>query len=288
MSKQQFEQNPKLPPKRGRPVDAQKDRVTFHINVDTRTQIEKLIPEWGKSLSMVVRKLVNLGLEVVSLSNKGITPRSGNLEDWLASYTSLGTELTVACETLNLSVPKSGQVAIWLLDKMAFGSNDPHVISEEVDTTPNLLERIRLGRQIQTFSVKQGVELPQNEEFLTWLEQCYVDAFIGQEFVATCQTLGLQPPQKGKIEEWLLSKMEKQAQLEKGGVLEANSTAELHSTEDNLHGVNSQPFLEYLLTLDKIPTEEEQVLIASRFGLEQVLIEKLISRMRFDEKESNK
>jgi len=40
MSKQQFEQNPKLPPKRGRPVDVQKDRVTFHINVDTRTQIE--------------------------------------------------------------------------------------------------------------------------------------------------------------------------------------------------------------------------------------------------------
>ena len=91
MSKQQFEQNPKLPPKRGRPVDIQKDRVTFHINVDIRTQIEKLIPEWGKSLSMVVRKLVNLGLEVVSLSNKGITPRSGNLEEWLASYTSLGT-----------------------------------------------------------------------------------------------------------------------------------------------------------------------------------------------------
>lgn len=284
MSKQQFEQNPKLPPKRGRPVDMQKDRVTFHINVDTRTQIEKLIPEWGKSLSMVVRKLVNLGLEVVSLSNKGITPRSGNLEDWLASYTSLGTELTVACETLNLSVPKSGQVAIWLLDKMAFGSNDPHVISEEVDTTPNLLERIRLGRQIQAFSVKQGVELPQNEKFLTWLEQFYVDALIGQEFVATCQTLGLKPPQKGKIEEWLLSKMEQQVQLEKACVLEANPRAELQSTEDNLHEVNSQPFLEYLLTLDKIPTEEEQVLIASRFGLEQVLIKKLIYRMKFDEK----
>lgn len=281
MSKQQFEQNPKLPPKRGRPVDMQKDRVTFHINVDTRTQIEKLIPEWGKSLSMVVRKLVNLGLEVVSLSNKGITPRSGNLEDWLASYTSLGTELTVACETLNLSVPKSGQVAIWLLDKMAFGSNDPHVISEELNTTPNLLERIRLGRQIQTFSVKQGVELPQNEEFLTWLEQLYDNALIGQEFVAICQTLGLQPPQKGKIEEWLLSKMEKQAQLEKGCVLEANSTAELQSTEDNLLGVNSQPFLEYLLTLDKMPTEEEQVLIASRFSVEQALIKKLISRLKF-------
>ena len=283
MSKQQFEQNPKLPPKRGRPVDMQKDRVTFHINVDTRTQIEKLIPEWGKSLSMVVRKLVDLGLEVVSLSNKGITPRSGNLEEWLASYTSLGTELTIACETLNLSVPKSGQVAIWLLDKMAFGSNDPHVISEELDTTPNLLERIRLGKQVQTFSFKQGVELPQNEEFLTWLEQLYGEALIGQEFVTTCQTLGLKPPQNGEIEEWLLSKMGQQAQLEKGCVLEADSTAQSQSTEDDLFGVNSQPFLEYLLTLDKMPTEEEQVLIASRFAVGQTLVKKLISRMKFSE-----
>jgi hypothetical protein len=284
MSKQQFEQNPKLPPKRGRPVDVQKDRVTFHINVDTRTQIEKLIPEWGKSLSMVVRKLVNLGLEVVSLSNKGTTPRSGNLEDWLASYTSLGTELTIACETLNLSVPKSGQVAIWLLDKIAFGSNDPHVISEEVDATPNLLERIRLGKQIQNFSVKQRVELPRNEEFLTWLEQFYVDALIGQEFAATCQTFGLQPPQKGKIEEWLLSKMGKHAQLEQSGVLHADSTEESHFTEDDSDGANSQPFLEYLLTLDTMPTEEEQLLIVRRFGIESILLKKLIFRMRFDEK----
>ncbi|AFY57374.1 hypothetical protein Riv7116_4967 [Rivularia sp. PCC 7116] len=284
MSKQQFEQNPKLPPKRGRPVDMQKDRVTFHINVDTRTQIEKLIPEWGKSLSMVVRKLVNLGLEVVSLSNKGITPRSGNLEDWLASYTSLGTELTIACETLNLSVPKSGQVAIWLLDKMAFGSNDPHVISEELNTTPNLLERIRLGKQVQTFSFKQGLELPQNEEFLTWLEQLYDNALIGQEFVTTCQTLGLQPPQKGEIEEWLLLKMGQHPQLEQSNVAEADSTAQSQSTEDDLLGVNSQPFLEYLLTLDKMPTEEEQFLIASRFGVESTHLTKLISRMMFEEK----
>lgn len=283
MSKQQFEQNPKLPPKRGRPVDTQKDRVTFHINIDTRTQIEKLIPEWGKSLSMVVRKLVNLGLEVVSLSNKGITPRSGNLEEWLASYTSLGTELTIACETLNLSVPKSGQVAIWLLDKMAFGSNDPHIINDGENADPKLLERIRLGKQVQTFSFKQKVELPQNEEFLNWLQQLYGKALIGQEFVMTCQTLGLKPPQKGEIEEWLLSKMGQQAQLEKVGVSEADSTAESKLSEDNLQGMNSQPFLEYLLTLDKIPTEEEQVLIASRFGVESTHLTKLISRIRFGE-----
>ena len=285
MSKQQFEQNPKLPPKRGRPVDMQKDRVTFHINVDTRTQIEKLIPEWGKSLSMVVRKLVDLGLEVVSLSNKGITPRSGNLEEWLASYTSLGTELTIACETLNLSVPKSGQVAIWLLDKMAFGSNDPHIINENdgENPDPKLLERIRLGKQVQTFSFKQGVELPQNEEFLNWLEQLYGDALIGQEFVTACQTLGLQPPQKGKIEEWLLSKMVQQPQLELSNVAKADSTAQSQLTEDNLLGVNSQPFLEYLLTLDKMPTEEEQVLIANRFGVARTLVKKLISRIRFGE-----
>ncbi|MEO1375216.1 MAG: hypothetical protein AAFW70_13035, partial [Cyanobacteria bacterium J06635_10] len=196
-----------------------------------------------------------------------------------------GTELTIACETLNLSVPKSGQVAIWLLDKMAFGSNDPHIINDNdgENADPKLLERIRLGKQVQTFSFKQGVELPQNEEFLNWLEQLYGKALIGQEFVTTCQTLGLQPPQKGEIEEWLLSKMEKNTQLDKVGVSEADSRAELQSTEDNLLRVNSQPFLEYLLTLDKMPTEQEQVLIARQFGVARTLVKKLISRIRFGE-----
>ena len=204
MSKQQPEQNPKLPPKRGRPVDAEKDRVTVHISVDMRGQIEKLIPDMGKSLSMVVRNLVNLGLELVGLSQKGLTaPRSGNLEEWLASYTSLGTELLIACETLNLSAPKSGQIAIWLLDKMAFGSNDPQIINDEEDTGTKLLERIRLGKKLQTFSFEQGIELPQNEEFATWLGQLYVNAAIGQELSAACQTLDLQLPETGKLQEWL-------------------------------------------------------------------------------------
>ncbi len=279
MSKQQSEQNPKLPPKRGRPVDMEKDRVTFHINVDTRTQIEKLIPDMGKSLSMVVRNLVNLGLEVVGLSQKGLTtPRSGNVKQWLASYTSLGTELAVACETLNLSAPKPGQVAIWLLDKMAFGSNNPQVINEDEDTATNLLGRIRLGKRLQTFSWKQGIELPQDEEFDVWLGQLYGDAAmaaatpfgsIAQEFVATCQVLGLQPPEKGKLQEWLQNLVVTQ---------EASNF-----TDRDLPSGNLQLFLDYLLTLDAPPNEDEENSIAHRFGLEPAHLKRLISRMRFDE-----
>ena len=162
------------------------------------------------------------------------------------------------------------------------GQTTIQIINDEEDNAPNLLERIRLGKQVQTFSFKQEVELPSYEEFLTWLEQLYGDALIGQEFLATCQTLGLQPPQKGKIEEWLLSKMRQQAQLEQSNLSGADSTAESHSTENNLLDVNSQPFLEYLLTLDAMPTEEEELLMARRFGVEQALIKKLISRMRFN------
>jgi hypothetical protein len=270
MSKPQSEQNPKQPPKRGRPVDVEKDRVTFHINVDTRTQIEKLIPDMGKSLSMVVRNLVNLGLEVVALSQKGLTtPCSGHVEEWLASYTSLGTELAVACETLNLSAPKSGQVAIWLLDKMAFGSNDPQVINEQEDTATNLLERIRLGKRLQTFSLKRGIELPQGEEFDVCLGRLYSDAAIAQEFVATCQVLGLQLPEKGKLQEWLQNLVVAQT---------ASNVADRDLASGNL-----QPFLDYLLTLDALPTEDEEHIIAQQFGLESAHLKKLISRMKFEE-----
>jgi hypothetical protein len=60
-----------------------------------------------------------------------------------------------------------------------------------------------LGKKLQTFSLRQGIELPQDEEFDIWLEQLYGDAAISQEFVATCRTLGLQPSEKGKLREWL-------------------------------------------------------------------------------------
>ena len=267
---QQSETNPKLPSKRGRPVNLEKDRVTFNINVEIRNQIENLIPDMGKSLSMVVRNLVNLGLEVVGLSKKGLTtPRVGNVKDWLASYTSLGTELAIACETLNLSVPKQGQVAIWLLDKMAFGSNNPQVIHEDEDNAVSLLEGIRLGKKLQAFSLKQAIKLPTNEQFDTWFGQLHGNALIGQELVATCKTLGLQPPEKGKLQDWLQDIVAK---------TEASNFTALDSASGNL-----QSFLDYLVTLDAAPTEDEEHKIAHQFGLDLAHLKRLISRMRFDE-----
>jgi hypothetical protein len=289
MSKQQFEQNPKLPPKRGRPVNMEKDRVTFHINVDTRTQIEKLIPDMGRSLSMVVRNLVNLGLEVVGLSRKGFTtPRSGNIEEWLASYTSLGTELAIACEALNLSAPKPGQVAIWLLDKMAFGSNDPQVINEDEDTATNLLEKIRLGKKLQAFSLRQAIELPQDEEFDVWLGKLYGDAAIAQEFVATCQVLGLQPPQRGKLQEWLQDLVERSRSVSTAESSLVMGSGTSNFTDKNSPSGNVQSFVDYLFTLDAPPTEDEEHNIAHRFGLEPAHLKRLISRMRFDSNDLSK
>ena len=208
----------------------------------------------------------------------------------------MGTELAVACETLNLSTPKPGQVAIWLLDKMAFGSNDPQIIHEDEDTATNLLERIRLGKRLQTFSLKRGIELPQGEEFDIWLGRLYSDAAIAtvspegniaQELVATCQILGLQLPEKGKLQEWLRDLIVRSPLLKQANSTEQQpklnlSSGESSFTENNLALLDSQPFLDYLLTLDVPPTEDEEYNIAHRFGLEPAHLKKLISRMKFD------
>jgi hypothetical protein len=310
MSKEQSGENPKLPSKRGRPVDAEKDRVTFHISIDTRLQIQKLIPDMGKSLSMVVRNLVNLGLELVGLSDKGLTfPRSGHLDEWLANYTSLGTELLIACETLNLSAPLPGQVAIWLLDQMSFGSNDPQVINDKEDTSNNLLERIRLGRKLQAFSSSQGIELPQSEEFTTWLGQLHSYAAIGQEFVSTCGILGLQPPEPGKLSEWLQEFLgfknlasELVIECEKLGIeppkpgevgvwlrLMSNVVSErltqereLPSTDNCLSEGSEEMFLEHLLMLSGLPSEDEERNIARRFGVDPAHLKELLKRVKFE------
>jgi hypothetical protein len=92
---------------------------------------------------------------------------------------------------------------------MAFGSNDPQIINEDEDTATNLLERILLGKRLQTFSLKRGIELPQGKEFDVWLGQLYDDAAriaaatplesIAQEFVAICSRVRFAATRKREI-----------------------------------------------------------------------------------------
>jgi hypothetical protein len=266
--------------KRERFPQGDTNRVSFTLAPGVRQRVDKMLPILGSSLSKTLRYLIDLGLDVFELAQKNgnSIPQVGSLDRMFSTYTSLGMELVFACDSLGLSVPEVGRVGIWFVDNLYPGFDNIEGIQRDEEFQASRI--FRLSGEIQKL-FQQQLSLLSEEEFAVFLKNLHQETVIGQEFVATCQTLGLQPPQKGTIEEWLLSRMGKQAQLEKGSVSEANSTAELQSTEDNLLGVNSQPFLEYLLTLDKMPTEEEQVLIASRFSVEQALIKKLISRLKF-------
>lgn len=266
--------------KRERFPQGDTNRVSFTLAPGVRQRVDKMLPILGSSLSKTLRYLIDLGLDVFELAQKNgnSIPQVGSLDRMFSTYTSLGMELVFACDSLGLSVPEVGRVGIWFIDNLYPGFDNIEGIQRDEEFQASRI--FRLSGEIQKL-FQQQLSLLSEEEFAVFLKNLHQETVIGQEFVATCQTLGLQPPQKGKIEEWLLSKMEQHAQLEKGSVSEANSTAELQSTKDNLLGVNSQPFLEYLLTLDKMPTEEEQVLIASRFSVEQALIKKLISRLKF-------
>ncbi len=268
--------------KRERFPQGDTNRVSFTLAPGVRQRVDKLLPILGSSLSKTLRYLIDLGLEVFELAQKNgnSIPQVGSLDRMFSTYTSLGMELVFACESLGLSVPEVGRVGIWFVDNLYTGFDDIEGIQHDKDS--QAFRVFRLSRQIREL-YQQQLTLLSEDEFALFLKNLHKETIIGQEFFATCQTLGLQPPQKGKIEEWLLSKIGQHAQLEKGSVSEANPRAELQSTEDNLHEVNSQPFLEYLLTLDKMPTEEEQVLIASRFGVELTRLTKLISRIRFSE-----
>ena len=270
--------------KRERFPQGDTNRVSFTLAPGVRQRVDKMLPILGSSLSKTLRYLIDLGLEVFELAQKNgnSIPQVGSLERMFSTYTSLGMELVFACESLGLSVPEVGRVGIWFVDNLYTGFDDIEGVQQDKDS--QAFRIFRLSRQIREL-YQQQLTLLSEDEFASFLKNLHKETMIGQEFVTTCQTLGLQPPQKGKIEEWLLLKMGQQPQLEQSNVAEADSTAQSQLTEDNLHGVNSQPFLEYLLTLDKMPTEEEQILIANRFGVARILVKKLISRIRFDEKE---
>ncbi|MEA5596705.1 hypothetical protein [Rivularia sp. UHCC 0363] len=266
--------------KRERFPQGDTNRVSFTLAPGVRQRVDQMLPILGSSLSKTLRYLIDLGLDVFELAQKNgnSIPQVGSLDRMFSTYTSLGMELVFACDSLGLSVPEVGRVGIWFVDNLYPGFDNIEGIQRDEEFQASRI--FRLSGEIQKL-FQQQLSLLSEEEFAVFLKNLHQETIIGQEFLVTCQTLGLQPPQKGKIEEWLLSKMRQQVQLEQSSFSGADSTAESHSTENNLLEVNSQPFLEYLLTLDAMPTEEEELLMARRFGVEQALIKKLISRMRF-------
>ncbi len=269
--------------KRERFPQGDTNRVSFTLAPGVRQRVDKMLPILGSSLSKTLRYLIDLGLDVFELAQKNgnSIPKVGSLDRMFSTYTSLGMELVFACDSLGLSVPEVGRVGIWFVDNLYPGFDNIEGIQRDQEFQASRI--FRLSGEIQKL-FQQQLSLLSEEEFAVFLKNLHQETVIGQEFVATCRTLGLKPPQNGKIEQWLLSNMGQQGQLDKVGVSEAGFTTQSQPTEDNLHGVNSQPFLEYLLTLDAMPTEEEQFLIASRFGVELTRLTKLISRIRFDDK----
>ena len=269
--------------KRERFPQGDTNRVSFTLAPGVRQRVDKMLPILSSSLSKTLRYLIDLGLDVFELAQKNgnSIPQVGSLDRMFSTYTSLGMELVFACDSLGLSVPEVGRVGIWFVDNLYPGFDNVEGIQKDEEFQASRI--FRLSGEIQKL-FQQQLSLLSEEEFAVFLRDLHDRTVIGQEFLVTCQTLGLQPPQKGKIEEWLLSRMGQQAQLEQSSVPEADSTAQSQSTLYNLPGVNPQPFLEYLLTLDAMPTEEEQLLMAHRFDVEPTHLKKLISRIRFNKK----
>ncbi|RUT03642.1 hypothetical protein DSM106972_052810 [Dulcicalothrix desertica PCC 7102] len=254
--------------KRERFPEGDTDRVSFTLTKSVRQRIDKLLPILGSSLSKTLRYVIDLGLDVFDLAQKSgnLIPKAGSLDKMFSTYTTLGVEFVFACESLGLSVPEAGCVGIWFVDNLYPGLDNVEGIQR--DTNFQASRIFRLSREIQKLFY-QELNLISEEEFTVFLRDLHSTTVIGQELVATCQALGLQPPEKGKLIEWLQDRVKKR---------EASNFIALDSASGNL-----QPFLDYLFTLSAPPTEDEEHKIADQFGLEPAHLKRLISRMKFDD-----
>ncbi|GBE93650.1 hypothetical protein [Nostoc cycadae] len=292
------------------------DRVSFTLAPGVRQKVDDVLPILGGTLAKTLRRLVDLGLDLVDLAQKSgkPVPQPGNLEQMFSGYTSLGIELIFACESLGLPVPEVGQVGVWFVDNLSLGLGDIEGIKKDNDFGASRI--FRLSREIQRF-FQQQLNVLSEDEYAAFLRNLHREAIIGQEFVAACQTLGLQLPETGKLHEWLQDLVERSRSLstvesqlsnelleecerlgidppkpgEVGAWLQNTRPAvfeepmhehRLPFTDDGLPLGGSQPFLEHLLTLNAPPTEDEQYDIAHRFGVDPAHLKELISRMRFD------
>lgn len=268
--------------KRERFPQGDTDRVSFTLAPGVRQRVDKLLPILGSSLSKTLRYLIDLGLDVFDLAQKSgnSVPQAGSLDKMFSTYTSLGVEFVFACESLGLSVPEAGRVGIWFVDNLYPGLDNIEGIQRDKDFQASRI--FRLSREIQKLFYQQ-LNLSSEEEFTVFLNSLQSITVIGQEFVMICQALGLQPPEKGKLQEWLQNlviQTSTSKQATRGVCVEKSSLA---LQKEDLHDGNLQPFLDYLFTLNAPPTESEQHNIAHQFGLELVHLKRLISRMKFDD-----
>ncbi|MEH2024138.1 hypothetical protein [Nostoc sp.] len=292
------------------------DRVSFTLAPGVRQKVDDLLPILGGTLAKALRRLVDLGLDLVDLAQKSgkPVPQPGSLEQMFSGYTSLGIELIFACESLGLSVPEVGQVGVWFVDNLSLGLGDIEGIKKDNDFQASRI--FRLSREIQKF-FQQQLNVLSEDEYAAFLKNLHREAVIGQEFVAACQTLGWQLPETGKLQEWLQDLVERshsvsavESQLSNELLEECDRLGieppkpgevvawlqntrpavfeqsmhehRLPFTDDGLPLGGSQPFLEHLLTLNAPPTEDEEYDIAHRFGVDPAHLKDLISRMRFD------
>jgi hypothetical protein len=262
--------------KRERFPEGDTDRVSFTLKKGVRQRVDNLLPILGSSLSKTLRYLIDLGLDLFDLAQKNgnSIPQAGSLDRMFSTYTSLGVEFIFACESLGLPVPEVGHVGIWFVNNLYPGLENIEGIQRDTDAQASRV--FRLSREIQKLFY-QELNLVSEQEFTAFLKSLNKETVIAaanpfgsiaQEFLATCQALGLQPPEKGKLQEWLQNLVVAQ---------EASNF-----TDSNLPSGNLQLFLDYLLTLDAPPTEDEENSIAHRFGLEPAHLKRLISRVRFD------
>lgn len=178
------------------------DRVSFTLAPGVRQKVDDLLPILGGTLAKALRRLVDLGLDLVDLAQKSgkPVPQPGSLEQMFSGYTSLGIELIFACESLGLSVPEVGQVGVWFVDNLSLGLGDIEGIKKDNDFQASRI--FRLSREIQKF-FQQQLNVLSEDEYAAFLKNLHREAVIGQEFVAACRTLDLQLPETGKLQEWL-------------------------------------------------------------------------------------
>lgn len=178
------------------------DRVSFTLAPGVRQKVDDLLPILGGTLAKALRRLVDLGLDLVDLAQKSgkSVPQPGSLEQMFSGYTSLGIELIFACESLGLSVPEVGQVGVWFVDNLSLGLGDIEGIKKDNDFQASRI--FRLSREIQKF-FQQQLNVLSEDEYAAFLKNLHREAVIGQEFVAACRTLDLQLPEIGKLQEWL-------------------------------------------------------------------------------------
>ncbi|OKH45327.1 hypothetical protein NIES2101_26845 [Calothrix sp. HK-06] len=246
-----------------RPLERQKNRLSFDFVKTSRERIESLVPVWGSTPTGVLQNLVAFAIEVIDYAiRRHLSPFvPDKLFESLDYYQRLGEEFVYTAYTMNLPEPRVGDTPTWIMDvAQAALQHDSFESTLPQSNFKNVLDKVIIGNALIEYCQHRSIDLDVNPENVqAWLADVISRdrfAVVGRELIKYCESIAIEPPTVDDLQDWYRKNI-----------------------NDPNHS-DCHELLEMLLSMENIPDDDELVLLANKFRVRTKQLRTVFQRLK--------